>query len=331
MSSFLTATHEIRYLDEIKSFFAIDFDCLLSKENYARPLRSYHLIKSEAKCQFLKKGSRCGQEHSHGFAVECIGGQRVLIGNCCAFNHLGLDDEQLRKTLLELSSAERISIRTHQINERLKERTELITRVKNALKQLRHLEAQIFRIREAFPEVVFEHLVERWRRNSLQITWEYQITKKDKNAKGKDAIERRWYPHICGFLKGLGLWLALDAHGYQEKLYSFLHQVEAIPTKKRLTKDEVRETEGIFRELGALSVIEREFGAQQKLIFDFLEPANLILTVQLVKTQTLRAKNVEAVQRLTSTLLGVRPERFVAEVDYDLKQRYGATGIRIAS
>lgn len=331
MSSSLTATHEIRYLDEIKSLFAIDFDSLLSKETYGRPLRSYHLIKSEAQCQFLKKGSRCGQEHSHGFAVECINGQRVLIGNCCAFNHLGLDDDQVRKALIELGSAERISIRTHQINERLKDRTELITRVKNALKQLRHLETQIFRIREAFPEAVFENLVERWRRDSLQITWEYQITKKDEKAKGKDAVERRWYPHICGFLKGLGLWLDLDAQSYQEKLYSFLHRVEAIPTKKRLTKAELLETEAIFRELGALSVIEREFGAQQKLIFDFLEPANLVLTVQLVKTQTLRAKNVEAVQRLTSTLLGVRPERFVAEVDQDLKQRYGATGIRIAS
>lgn len=53
--------------------------------------------------------------------------------------------------------------------------------------------------------------------------------------------------------------------------------------------------------------------------------------VQLVKTQTLRAKNVEAVQRLTSTLLGVRPDRVVAEVDQDLIRRYGATGLRIAS
>lgn len=66
--------------------FVIDFYCLLSKETYSHPLRSYHLIKSEAQCQFLKKGSRCGQEHSHGYAVECKGGQQVLIGNCCAFN-----------------------------------------------------------------------------------------------------------------------------------------------------------------------------------------------------------------------------------------------------
>ena len=331
MSSFVTATHEIRYLDEIKHLFAIDFDCLLSKETYSRPLRTYHLIKSEAKCQFLKNGNRCGQEHSHGFAVECINGQRVLIGNCCAFNHLGLDDEQVSKALLALGSAERMSIRSHQLNERLQGRTNLITRVKSALKQLRHLETQIHRIREAFPESVFESLVERWRRNSFQITWEYQITKKDETAKGKDTFERRWYPHIYGFLKGLGLWLDLDAQGYQEKLYSFLHRVESIPTKKRLTKAELLETEAIFRELGALSVIEREFVAQQKFIRDFLEPENLVLTVQLVKTQTLRAKNVEAVQQLTSSLLGVRPERFVAEVDQNLKKRYGATGIRIAS
>ncbi|WIE49864.1 hypothetical protein [Pseudomonas sp. GM17] len=123
----------------------------------------------------------------------------------------------------------------------------------------------------------------------------------------------------------------MDAQNYQEKLYAFLHRVEAIPTKKRLSKVELDETEAIFRELGAISVIERELGTQQKLILDFLEPTNLLLTVQLVKTQTLRAGNVEAVQRLTSTLLGVRPDRFVAEVDQNLIRRYGATGIRIAS
>src|SRR5690349_19218507 len=143
MSSPLTATHEIRYLDEIKSLFVIDFDCLLSKDTYSHPLRSYHLIKSEARCQFLKKGSRCGQEHSHGYAVECKGGQRVLIGNCCAFNHLGIDDDKVKNTFRELSSAERISIRSHKISEMLKERTELLSRVKNALKQLRQLQAQV--------------------------------------------------------------------------------------------------------------------------------------------------------------------------------------------
>ncbi|WP_122614162.1 hypothetical protein [Pseudomonas viridiflava] len=331
MSSPLTATHEIRYLEEIKSLFAIDFDFLLSKETYSRPLRSYHLIKSEAQCQFIKKGHRCGQEHSHGFAVECKGGQRVLIGNCCAFNHLGLDDDQVGKALRELNSAERISIREYKIGERLNEKAELLARVKNALKDLRQLEAALYRIRNEFPDQVFENLVERWRRNSLQVTWEYQITKRDEKAKGKDAIERKWYPHICGFIKGLGLWMDLEAQNYQQKLYAFLHRVEAIPTKKRLSKAEQKETEAIFRELGAIAVIEREFGTQQRLIADFLEPSNLVLTIQLVKTQTLRANNVEAVQRLTSTLLGVRPDRVVAEVDQDLIRRYGATGLRIAS
>ncbi|WP_417663517.1 hypothetical protein [Pseudomonas sp.] len=331
MSSPLIATHEIRYLDEIKSLFAIDFDYVFSKEDYSRPLRSYHLIKSEAQCQFLKKNSRCGQEHSHGYAVECKEGQRVLIGNCCAFNHLGLDDGQLRNELRELDSAERISIRAYKISERLKERTEVITRVKTALKQLRDLEFQVFQIREAFPEVVFSALVERWRRKSLQIVWEYQITKKDENSTGKNAIERRWYPHICGSMTGLGLWLDLNAQNFQETLYAFLHRVEAIPTRKRLSKIEQDEVEAIFRELGTIVVIERELGTQKKLIADFLKPTNLVLMVQLVKNQTLRAKNVEAVQRLTSTMLEVRPDRFVAEVDQGLIRRYGATGIRIAS
>lgn len=331
MSSSLTATHEIRYLDEIKSSFAIDFEGILTKETYSHPLRSYHLIKSEARCQFLKKGSRCGQEHSHGFAVECKGGQHVLIGNCCAYNHLGLDDDQVKDSLREFSSIERMSIRSHKISEMLGQRSELISRIKGALKQLRLLQLDVQKIQDAFPPSVIENLAERWRRGSLQVTWEYQITKKDENAKGKDAIERRWYPHICGFIKGLGLWLDLDSQKYQEKLYAFLHQVEALPTKKNLSKAELNVSEAVFRELGAVSVIEREIGNQQKILVDFLEPTNLLLTVQLVKNQALRAKNVEAVQRLTSTLHGIRPDRFVAILDQDLKHHYGATGIRIAS
>ena len=331
MSSSLKATHEIKYLDEIKSLFTIDFEELLTKETYSHPLRSYHLIRSEARCQFLKKGSRCGQEHSRGFAVECKDGQHVLIGNCCAFNHLGLDDDQVKNTFRQLSSVERISIRSHRIGKMLDQRSELLSRIKSALKQLRSLQLDIFKIHKEFPPSVIENLVERWRRDSLQVTWEYQITKRDENAKGRDAFERRWYPHICGFIKGLGLWLDLDAQKYQERLYAFLHEVEALPTKKKLSKADLDSSEAVFRELGAISVIEPEISNQQKLLIDFLEPTNLLLTVQLVKNQALRAKNVEAVQRLTSTLLGVRPDRFVATLDQDLKHHYGATGIRIAS
>lgn len=331
MSSAILVTHEIRYLDEIKNLFSIDFDYVFSKANYSRPLRSYHLINSEAKCQFLKKNNRCGKEHSHGYAVECKSGHQVLIGNCCAFNHLGLDDEQLRNGFLELSSSERASIRAHRINERLNERTNTIAHVKNLLKQLREIEHLSFQIRNIYPDTVFQTLIERWRRKSPQIIWEYQITKKDKNSSNKNAAERLWYPHICGTIKGLGIWMDLSAYNFHETLYSLLHRVEGIPTKKRLSKVEQDNIEKTFQELRAINVIERELAAQTILIKDFLDPANLILLVQLVKNQTLRAKNFEAFQKLTSTMLDVRPERFVAEVDQDLIKRYGATGIRIAS
>lgn len=86
---------EIRTLNEINGHFVIDPECILTKETYSIPIRPYRLIKPDAKCQYLKKGKRCAQEHQHGYIVECKDGKQVLIGNCCALNHLGLDDEQI--------------------------------------------------------------------------------------------------------------------------------------------------------------------------------------------------------------------------------------------
>lgn len=331
MSSSITATHEIKYLDEITNFFAIDFESVLTTDTYSHPLRSYHLIKSEARCQFLKKGKRCGQEHSHGYAVESKDGQQMLIGNCCAFNHLSLDDDLIKHTLQKFSSNEKLSIRRYRISVMLEQRTELLSRVKNTLKKLRSLQSEALRIREAFPSAVIDNLVERWRRSSHQVIWEYLITKRDKNADTRDAKEDRWYPHTYGFLKGLGLWLDLDSQKFDERLYAFLHRVEAIPTKQPRSKVELDEAEAALQELRTISVIEREIDNQRRLLADFLGPDNLILTVQLIKTQTLRAECVEAVQKLTSTSFNMRPDRFVAGIDQELKRLYGATGIRIAS
>ena len=90
---------EIRTLAELLSLYEIASDSTLTKDQYRNPLRPYRLIQPEASCQYQKNGKRCSQMHQHGFVVERHDDSKVLIGNCCALNHLGLDDEQVRGEL----------------------------------------------------------------------------------------------------------------------------------------------------------------------------------------------------------------------------------------
>lgn len=89
---------EIRTLAELLSLYEIASDSTLAKDQYRNPLRPYRLIQPEASCQYQKNGKRCSQMHQHGFVVERHDDSKVLIGNCCALNHLGLDDEQVGGT-----------------------------------------------------------------------------------------------------------------------------------------------------------------------------------------------------------------------------------------
>lgn len=92
---------EIRSLTDLFSLFNIGADITLTKEQYSHPLRPYRLIQPEASCQYQKKGTRCSKMHQHGFVVELKDGSNVLIGHCCAHNHLGLHDAEVL-TLMRL-------------------------------------------------------------------------------------------------------------------------------------------------------------------------------------------------------------------------------------
>ncbi|HEF4763166.1 TPA: hypothetical protein SAN82_005644 [Pseudomonas putida] len=322
---------EIRTLDDINALYVIDPECILTKETYCSPLRPYRLITSEAKCQYLKKGKRCSQEHQHGFVVECKNGKQVLIGNCCAFNHLGLDDEQVKGDFRVLSAKERQDIRRYRIETLLGQKEHFIERVKTALKLLWVLHGQANQLCSILPAQVVANLTDRWKRNSMEVFWEYMIVKKGTDERGKSYQEKRWYPHSYGMLRGLGLWLQLEEQGYTHRLYEFRRQLEGIPAKQRLTKSEIGHAEAALNQVTELSVIERELQAQSKLMADFVAPGNLLLTIQLFANKEVRAKAVEAVHQLTGESCKTTPERFVADIDQTLQRQHSADGIRIAS
>lgn len=142
---------EIRTLDELSSLYEIAPDCTLTKEQYRNPLRPYRLIRPEASCQYQKNGKRCSQLHQHGFVVELHDDSKVLIGNCCALNHLGLDDEQVRGDFKRLSATERQNIRRHKIETMLNQRTASLSGPALRVSSTENCTAQLCRLSKHSP------------------------------------------------------------------------------------------------------------------------------------------------------------------------------------
>ena len=327
VSSFI---NEIKTIEEIDQMFHIERDYVLTKQTYRRPLRSYKLINADAKCQFLKKSQNCGQAHQHGFVVETHDDKQVLIGHCCALNHLGLDDDQVKNDFRQLSASERDTIRRAKIEALLSTRDDLTSSVKAILLEVRSLQADAGRVFVALPLKLIIALADRWKRNTLKVSCEYLIVKKGKDDSGKMITENFWYPHDCGTLKGLGAWLELEKLNYTQQVYTLLHKLQSIPTKKRLTKDELLRAETVVNELKGLSLLEREVKQQRALISDFCEMPNLLTMVQLFANREFRAEIVEAIHLLAGEQLKGLPSRIVDTIDQSIREKYNAAGLRIA-
>jgi hypothetical protein len=97
-----------------------------------------------------------------------------------------------------------------------------------------------------------------------------------------------------------------------------------------LANAEIEQAEAVFNRLTGLTVIERDLQLQTKLIDEFLNPANLEMVIQLTSNQKIRAETVLAVHQLRNEPCGMAPEKYVAEIDRMLKQRYSAGAIRIS-
>lgn len=62
-----------------------------------------------------------------------------------------------------------------------------------------------------------------------------------------------------------------------------------------LTTAEIDHAEATFNNVAAITSIARELESQFKLLDDFLNPSNLVLTVQLISNQAIRGDTVVAV------------------------------------
>lgn len=320
---------EIRTLADLLSLYDVASEGTLTREQYRNPLRGYRLYQAEACCQYLKNGKRCSQMHQHGYIVELQDDSKVLIGNCCALKHLGLDDDQVIAAFKKVSATERENVRRHRIESLLKDRESLISRVKAANIQLRELETRAKSVLEALPSQVVGALQNRWRQGAVDVVWLYQIVKTGKDLDGNRVADKNWYPHSFGRLKGLGTWLQLDGLGYREKLLSLRRQLEAIPTRSSLSRSELDAAQTALREVGTLGVVERELKAEGDLLEDFLAFENLRLVIHTVSNQEQRASAVVAAHRLAGEPLAIAPEKYIAAVESSLKQHYKSNSLRI--
>lgn len=319
---------EFKTLADIHGHFEIALDLLLKKENFSHGVWPYKLYQPEASCQYEKLGKRCAQQHQKGYVVSCTDGSVVLIGHCCAHKYLSLDDESVKSGFKQLDASQRLSIRRRKVESLLKKRQSYVEQGKALHRQHRDLQARITELYNALPRQIWQKLVDRWKTNRLEVVWEYQITKTG-TENGKKVVERAWYPSSYGKLVGLGAWLEWDHQTYARQISSYRKQLELIPTKDHLTNAEIDHAEATLNNVATITSLEREFGALSKMMSDFVEPSNLVRAVQLTSNQTVRAETVVAVHRLTGKTLAMTPERFVANIDVDLKRKHDATGLRI--
>lgn len=331
MQSFGSNISEIKSLGELATLFKIAHDEVLTKNNYIRPIRSYELIKPEAQCQFLKRNKSCGQSHQHGYVVETDAGKQVLIGHCCALNHLGLDDEKVKNDFKQLSAAERDTIRRIRVEQLLAQKEKLAQEVKQALANVKDLRSEARVIIQALPAQVVSTLYERWKRNTTKVTCEYLIVRTGDDGNGKKIKEKNWYPHDCGTLKGLGPWLMIEEEPFTVQLYQLLHTLEDIPAKKRLTNDELATAESILNNLAHLKVLKREIKLQREAISDFKTLSNILIVVQLFANRSLRAEVVKTAHLLTGEPIPNMPSKVVDAIDHSIRLLYSASGLRIAS
>lgn len=325
----LSGFKELKTLDDIRANYNVAFDQILTKDNYSHEIRHYTLYRAEAVCQYEKYGKRCSKEHLDGFIVACKDGSEVLIGHCCALNHLSLHNDQLAASFKYLSAKEREDARRHRVGEMLKQRDSLIQHSKAVNSLYRKLVDHVSKVTTCLPREVVDRLIERWKTSTLGVVWEYQLIKVGKDEHGKTIKEKTWYPHSCGNLKGLGAWMQLSELGYAQRITDYRKQLQAIPSKDHLTTEELDRAESVLKDVSAIRSIEREIERQLKLVGEFLALNNLLLTTRIVSNQKARVETAAAAHELSGIPLKGTPENYVADSDRKMKHALSTTSIRI--
>jgi hypothetical protein len=305
-------------------------DEALSKDNFKRPIKSYRLTKQEARCQYLRGQHVCGQEHLWGYVVETKSNNKVLIGNCCAERHLGIEDKNIKLAFSKLRKSEKLEANRARVCKFLAGRKEL----ENKLDYLKQAAERDFheasRIVELLPAPILKNLLDRWKRRDFNVTWEYSVRKKTKQEDGSTSTVEDW--HLMDFrpLKGLGDWLT-PSRGVGFSFSAARRRLNKLPTHLFLSETEIKEAEEVINLVSNLDSIEQRLTRQRRLMRDFCSKDNLKLLVQLTSNRGFRADSVRAAHSILEEDLRQEASRVVDDIDKSLRSKYGASGLRLAS
>jgi hypothetical protein len=321
----------IKTLSQLREIFEIAGDESLSKDNFKRPIKSYRLFKQEARCQYLRGQHICGQEHLRGYVVETKNNNKVLIGNCCAEKHLGIEDKDIKLAFSRLRKSEKLEADRAKVRKFLAGRKE----IENRLGYLKQVAESNFheasRIVEILPAPILKTLRDRWKRRSFNVIWEYSVRKEVKREDGSTSTAEDW--HLMDFrpLKGLGDWLTPRSGGLGISFSAVGRRLNNLTAHLFLSETEIKEAEEVIKQVSQLDSIEQELARQHKLMRDFCGKDNLNLLMQLTPNRKLRADAVRAAYRILGEDLRQEASRVVDNIDGSLRRKYGASGLRMAS
>lgn len=331
MSSESLLSLQIKTLDQLLETFPIDGDIPLSSSNFSHPIKSYRLHKPEARCQYLRGSKICEQEHLWGYVVRTKEHQNVLIGNCCAEKHLGIEDKTIQQAFSALrkdeARKENLKIAVSFLENKaaeLERVAELIAKKDNVLDEA----AQLV---EALPKRIWTLLSERWKRRNYELNWTYLTHKKVDHKDGTVDEEKYWTPISFKPLSGLGEWLQPRKYVAGLDLETVAKSLQSLPKHSLLTEIEVKAVGRAMKAVASLGRAEESLNRQRQLMSEFRKKDNLYGLVQLTSDHRLRAETLVAVHRIIEEPLQRPAARILSEMDKALMAKYGASGLRLAS
>ncbi|MFC6674012.1 hypothetical protein [Marinobacterium aestuariivivens] len=322
---------EIKTITQLQELFDIDPEGALSKANFSHPLKSYRLIKADAKCQYVRDAKVCGQYHQHGYIVQTKNGIKLLIGHCCAEKHFGINDDEVKSAFSHLRKTEYLQRRQDKARQFLSNRERLIAQIDELLQAIDNLYNEAARILELLPQKTVNSLIDRLKRNDVRITWEYSIVQKEKNEIGRTEPVTSWYPVDFGLLRGLGNWLRPRSSSLLSDVNAIRNQLDTLPKVAHLTDSELKAAEAVIKQLERLKSIKIEVAKQRSLIREFCAKDNLWLLILLTSNHVLRAETASAIHAILGEPLESTAARIVTDFDKSLREKYRASGLRIAS
>ncbi|WP_323843855.1 hypothetical protein [Microbulbifer magnicolonia] len=323
----MTIKERIRDINTLHEKYSISTTEALTAENFDSPIAEYKLPSGEAKCQFLRQATFCGREHQKGFVVRKKDGQYVLIGHCCAYKRLGLEHSGIKDQFSQLSKQIRQYEKEERIRELLANKQEHQTTVRTCLISIREQLEIIDTLGTLLPCQVVSSLVERARANNASVVWECSIFKKAEDKKDNETIR---VSHTAGKIRGLECWAELPKIEEHKKSLQILRKsLFSASLSNRPTEAELAELEELLQGMTSLVRIQQDVDRFKSAVGRFIRKDNLLLLPHSISNHNHRTATLRAISDYCDLPLNKPEKYYIADFDRSMREKYGASGIRL--